>query len=434
MDNVVIKKYNSKESLKESIDLCNGFENFNSNNSILIKPNLVYCQENHKTPPYGVVTTTRIIKDIIELLKDYGIDDITIGEGSVIFNDKGTEEAFKTLGYYELKKKYGIKLIDFNECKYKKHELHDDFHLHIAEPVFECDHIINVPVLKTHALTKVSLGLKNLKGCLSIATKKNCHNKKYDLEYCIAQLASIINPDLTIIDGTYTIERGPLYQGTAHYKNIIVASKNILAADCVGASLLGFNPGEINQFTNFSKIKETSFDLDTFSIKGDNIDREQTQYLYDFEWNEENTRPKSSKNFKIPETDNLCCPKYDNTMCTGCIGLYSTSLALYYLPDINTFPKTEILSGKKASASQGFENTILIGNCIIKNNSENTNIKNPIKIPGCPPQLEDYIDILNKNGYAVDKNLTKARIDYSWSKYSENSDFNLNYFKDCVSE
>jgi uncharacterized protein (DUF362 family) len=163
----------SPDALRETIELCGGFEMLNKKAGILIKPNLVTWDDEFKIAPFGVFTTTRLVEDLVILLKDYGCKDISIGEGSVEFKKGiGTMEAYAGLGYNRIAKKYGIKLIDFNSSKPAKVEARDGLTFHIAKEAVEADVIINFPVLKTHAQTKISLGLKNLKGCLKTSSKK----------------------------------------------------------------------------------------------------------------------------------------------------------------------------------------------------------------------------------------------------------------------
>jgi len=52
----------------------------------------------------------------------------------------------------------------------------------------------------------------------------------------------MLSPSLTIIDGIYSLERGPGYSGDAHRTDIIVASRDLISADKVGASILGISP------------------------------------------------------------------------------------------------------------------------------------------------------------------------------------------------
>ena len=157
----------SPDSLVEAIALCGGFEKLDSKARVLIKPNLVTWDDEFKIAPFGVFTTTRLVEDLVILLKDYGCRDISIGEGSVEFKKGvGTMDAYTGLGYNRIAKKYGIRLIDFNAGEFMMIKVKNGPTFHLAREAVKSDFLIDFPVLKTHAQSKVSLGLKNLKGCL----------------------------------------------------------------------------------------------------------------------------------------------------------------------------------------------------------------------------------------------------------------------------
>ena len=52
-------------------------------------------------------------------------------------------------------------------------------------------------------------------------------------------------PSATIIDGIYTLERGPSIDGAPRRSDIVIASSNVLAADMIGAEVLGYDPADI---------------------------------------------------------------------------------------------------------------------------------------------------------------------------------------------
>ena len=117
--------------------------------------------------------------DIIMLLKERGIDDITIGEGMVTMNPKDTKtpaHAFETLGYGILKQKYGIKYINVFERPFEKVDLGGGVQVNFNTDILNSDFVVDLPVMKAHNQTIVSLGIKNLKGMIDIPSRKRCHN------------------------------------------------------------------------------------------------------------------------------------------------------------------------------------------------------------------------------------------------------------------
>src|SRR5680860_1086322 len=123
-------------------------------------------------------------------------------------------------GLTGLERKDSIRLVDLNEEKFVKVDC-DGYELGIGESVLRADKIINVPVLKTHNQTKVSLGIKNLKGVLNRKSKKFCHNKDIDLSYIFPHIIEKLPVALTLIDGVFALAKGPGPTGKAERRNLI---------------------------------------------------------------------------------------------------------------------------------------------------------------------------------------------------------------------
>jgi len=397
----LVKYEDSPSSVVKAIDLCDGFSELKSDSVVVLKPNIVAWQKIFPIAPFGVYTSTRVMEDIIIALKDFGVKKIIVAEGSVVINpEEGTMQGFEGLGYFELKKRYGIELVDLNASKGKKFEF-DSGHLYIAEEAIDNDFFIDVPVLKTHAQAKVSLGMKNLKGCLKDASRKFCHDPRNDLEYSFSFVADFIKPDLTIIDGIYALEKGALHFGKAHRKDIIVASKDILAADMVAAQSVGYGPTEIDHFKHYAKRHNKSISLDDYEIKGENLQDHIKKLEWDWPWNEENTGPPLFDKYGIKGP---AVPKADNTLCSGCSPVVNLSNVLVMSAfKGEPLPKVEILHGKQMLGRTGYDKTILLGNCIIKANENNPNIKEALPVKGCPPAQEDVIQAMKDAGLDVNE-------------------------------
>lgn len=424
----IVKYENSIDSLKKAIDLCNGFKELKPDLRILIKPNILTWNEGTSLPPYGVFTTTRLVEDLIILLKEYGCSKITVGEGAVAMSGQSdTPAVFKALGYEKLAEKYGIKLIDLNESPTKSIKVNDEITYNIASDALDTDFFINFPVLKTHSQTKVSLAIKNLKGCLKTSSKKMCHHPKLNLEYCFQFLPDYIKPKLNIIDGIYALERGPLYWGTAYRKNLIIASTDILGIDIVSAKLIGYNASEIRHIKEYSQRLNKSIDLKDYVIRGESIESNISPLKWDWAWTKDNTGPGVFEKMGIK---GLAIQKYDETLCSGCSPI-SNMTNIYILSAFKgqTFPSVEIVNGKRALARSGYDKTILLGNCIIKANEHNSNIKHAIKVKGCPPSEQDLISSLKTVGIDVNDKAYMDYVETQSKKYDGKPEFNWDFYK-----
>jgi uncharacterized protein (DUF362 family) len=134
--------------------------------------------------------------------------------------------AFKTLGYPKLMQKYGIKYFNVFERPFKKVDLGDGVELRFCADAVESDYVVDLPVMKAHNQTVVSLGIKNLKGLIDIPSRKRCHNitPGKDLHFWVSKLADQMPPLFTLLDGIFTNERSPGPDGKIHRMNLLVAS------------------------------------------------------------------------------------------------------------------------------------------------------------------------------------------------------------------
>jgi uncharacterized protein (DUF362 family) len=100
---VAVVCYEAPErSVRRAVELCRGLDHLPARAKVFIKPNIVFWTRAVPFPKWGVITTTRIVEDAVRLLKERGVDDITIGEGTVTTAPGDPEtaaHAFETLGY-----------------------------------------------------------------------------------------------------------------------------------------------------------------------------------------------------------------------------------------------------------------------------------------------------------------------------------------------
>ena len=113
------------ESVRKAVELCRGLDDVPADAKVFIKPNIAYWTKAVPFPKWGVVTTSRVVEDMVILLRERGIDDI-IGEGTVTMDPKDRETAvhiYKTLGYDVLESRYGVKYVNIFERPFEKVDL-----------------------------------------------------------------------------------------------------------------------------------------------------------------------------------------------------------------------------------------------------------------------------------------------------------------------
>jgi uncharacterized protein (DUF362 family) len=374
----VVKYDETPNALKKAIDLCGGFEELRPDHKILLKPNILWGGTK-KLPPFGVVTTSTMVDHLLKLLCERGCKDITIGEGTIPNKELGssTFKGYEWSGIGKVAKRYGAKLVDFNSGPFEEVQL-EEVKVKISKWALESDFLINLPVLKAHRQTKVSLGMKNLKGCLAIESKKKFH--KHDLPRLIALLNTKIKTSLTLIDGIYAMERGPDFLGTSYRTNLLIAGRNVFSCDIVGAEAMGIRPEEVDYLKKFSSIAGRSLSLDSIEVKGETL-KEITRPL---EW-----RLSIADIFHQAGIQGIIVQDTDPSCCSGCVVILSAFCGVFCKDNPGmVLDGLEICMGEKARAKKESKKVFLLGNCAI---AANKDFKDGIKIKGCPPPILDTV-------------------------------------------
>ena len=377
----------SLDCLRDAIELCDGFARLRKNDKVLIKPN--NCFRHRIMPPYGMVTTSWVIDGVVQLLLEYGCYDISIGEGAIIgiFDELEpyTKRGFKGTGIERIAKKYGVKLVDFNQGPFKELDL-GGIKVEVSEHALNADFLVNVPVLKTHFQAKVSLGFKNLKGCLSQESKRKFHiSKRLDTLICL--LNEAVPSDLVIIDGIYMLEKGPeTLAGVAHRKNLLIASRDVFECDVVGATILGIDPREVGYLAEFARRHSRSLDVATIEIRGEPLESVKEQLEWRFEPDQQLLSPCG--------VTGVSAPHPGQTLCSACGATLALALSIFAKDNLGTdFGGVELYYGLGLKPQKDTSKILLYGDCAIRSNK---GLEDAVKVEGCPPTLTKTLVALMK--------------------------------------
>jgi len=223
--------------VQRALDLIDATSYLTSFQSFLLKPNYVV----DKPPTGGLTTRPESLEGIITyLLQRAGKapNQILIGEGG---ESSSTDSAFSTCGAGRLAQKYGVKLVDLNKDEREKITLKDGLALKevsVARTARSVACVISVPTLKTHSMAVTTLAMKNCMGC--ILPKGIMHSS---LHKKIADLAGLINPRLSVIDGIIGAE-GDEVSGDPVPMGLVIAGTDYVAVDTVGSAVMGYTVNE----------------------------------------------------------------------------------------------------------------------------------------------------------------------------------------------
>ena len=258
----IVKGANPSHMVIKALEMIEGHKTFTQKKPVLIKPNYL----NAKHPSTGITTDSRVIEGIVKFLKERGIENIKIGEGSG-FAD--TFEAFRIAGVDAISKKWNVELIDLNKDDFVEVSPPNPLTLKkvkIAATALRST-IVSVPKLKPHRMAGASLSIKNMMGAMSPKGSMHSH-----LSSNIVDLASIIKPDLAVIDGIIAGE-GHESSGNPVEMNLVVAGIDPVAVDAVGAEIMGIPLKDVKHLLIAEKMGLGICDLKQLEIVGEPIER-----------------------------------------------------------------------------------------------------------------------------------------------------------------
>jgi uncharacterized protein (DUF362 family) len=212
--------------VKAAVDAIGGIDHFvKQGETVCIKPNISFAAN----IDCGATTSPDIVKQVVELCLDAGASkvivlDHTINDAELCVAKSGIEQAIVD------KKK--VKLLTLaQERQYAEIEVPQGSELStikVAKAIQSADKLINLPTAKSHSATGVSLGIKGLMGL--VWDRGQLH--RVNLHNAIAELATVIKPDLTIVDATRALTTGgPGGPGKTIQLNTVVAGIDPVAVD-----------------------------------------------------------------------------------------------------------------------------------------------------------------------------------------------------------
>ena len=362
------------DTVRKAMDYLGGMEAYiKPGQSVLLKPNCTGPLSSED----GAATSLEVLESIIILAKEAGAGKIDIVEGSGAFH-LGTPKIFEILGVTELAKRYGVGLYDVNSMEFKM-VTSERFcfmdYIEICAAVWDYDVIINIPVIKTHPLTDITVTYKNMNGLLSPTDKRRFHD--LNMRRAIVDLTAALPPYLTIVDGLTAMEGlGPL-EGTPVDLGIIMAGDNPLAVDATAARIMEFEPEEVEYIRNAQEAGHGSAKEEDIEILGNAI--EEVKYPF-------KTSEPQSKGYEGVKIFEQAMPQ----KCFGCRAVMT--IALTRIRESGQLPHFEgmqvLLNGSEPEnipeLKEG-EHLFCLGNCTAEYYEKHKDNPNVHFVLGCAP-------------------------------------------------
>lgn len=171
---------------------------------VLLKPNLLAARK----PEQVVTTHPALVQAVIDWLRERGIRDITLAD-----SPGGPYNEIRLRSVYAASKMdtlTGVTLnSDTSSAQVDQPQGKICHRFPVIDPVRQADYVINLPKVKTHGMTVVSLGIKNLFGVIPGLEKPAIHCRYPGWEEfagMLLDLASLVRPSVTLVDGVTAME------------------------------------------------------------------------------------------------------------------------------------------------------------------------------------------------------------------------------------
>lgn len=333
--------------------------------TVIFKPNAGHAA----SAETSVNTSPELVAAVIKEVRKAGPKEIILAEASAIGCD--TMECLEVSGILKAAEDAGVdKVIDIKSEKDLinipiRDTRSDLTKIRLPRFLLEAEHIVNLPIFKSHCSMVFTCALKNIKGVVQDKVHYQLHQT--DLAKAMMDLWSVIKADLTIADLIRPAEGfGPHSTIPTDY-GCVVAGKDPVAVDATVCRMVGLDVDKVAYFEPALERGLGNFDEDLIEVRGKTIEEVfkplWLPYLEGFE--------------KYPEYN------IDTEgACSSCLGLVQLTLErLKSLGDYEKNSDVTILVGRKKEIPKGVDpkDLILIGDCLKKYR------KQGVFVGGCPP-------------------------------------------------
>lgn len=232
------------DMLKEAVDAVGGMRSvIEDGDKVVVRANSCWAAK----PDSGVAGDPRLVEALIRLIRDETKpSELVVADRSSIGAD--TQEAFETNGVGPAARRGGAdRILPLEQDERVAVEVPDPSVLlrpvYLSRTMLEADKLIYVPKMKVHKLTNITLAMKMNQGSLDWYDAIRNHGP--DMHAKMVDMLKVMRPHLSIVDGLWPMQGqgpgSPYPEDLIKDFNVIVAGKDPVAVDTVGATIMGFD-------------------------------------------------------------------------------------------------------------------------------------------------------------------------------------------------
>ena len=240
--------------VREAVGLIGGLSGkIKRGDHVVLKPNLFAPYP----PPISV--DRRVVASMVKMAREAGAGRVTVIEGvsmgtlmkrvrpsltpCAMSRGFKTAEVMKLIGITKAVEEAGGEVLGVEDAEKVEVNIQGGLALHrvnYPKVVLDADCFINIPAMKTHTMTMVTLSIKNLQGLLDERGRYYSHRD--DLQQHMVDISKIRKPDLVLLDGLLGMEgMGAGEGGTVVEMGVIMASADTVALDSIASMCMGID-------------------------------------------------------------------------------------------------------------------------------------------------------------------------------------------------
>lgn len=361
-------------TLKEAVNAVGGLRSVISNGDrVVVRANACWAAK----PDSGVAADPRVVEALMKLIREEAAPgELIVADRSSIGAD--TEEAFEISGVGPAALRGGAdRLLPLEKDERITVQIPDARALlspvHLPKTMLEADTLIYLPKMKVHKLTNITLAMKMNQG--SLDWNEAILNHGPDMHQKVIDLLKILRPHLSIIDALWPMQGqgpgSPYPEDLIKDFNVIVAGKDPVAVDTVGATIMGFDAWhEIPMLRGAEVAGLGVADLERIEVTGTPVE-------------------KIRRNFRRGDIHLIGLhPKIDAYMgraCDGCLHFTRTGLDVYLAnpQSLDEIEKVTFITGRNTAVPDQLDHSppkryvFVVGDCAEEHKDKG------IFLPGC---------------------------------------------------